>query len=685
MTDEPPFDEAAEPELLQRFIEEIEAAGFERVEPSSWEGPTPRSLIDAGHTDSERMTLIIQPAWPYFPPLLRVPGIVAWHADRERLCIWHGEDFSQRWRTLQGIYDRIDEWIEEAKDGFAAVENARNPEIYWQEDIERVAGLVDIDALIGDEPADGDQEEFQFGDARSANGQASPINVFDIEGGAFRITSPLPMGLDSHRLARGRWFYRASVPHPPRSIDELRSFLTDKQRDRLDRDLRSRPVVMYGLVWPNNAGLVATMILSIAHQAGGRTDHLVVLRPKGCKALLLRAGPDAAVLQRRSAAILGVGAIGSHIADLLTRAGIGRLLLVDFDRLWPVNLVRHAAPPGTPAGANKTDAMRDRLSQYPWVQVDVVDGAVGTPSGLRQLLASADLTIDATGHAGLAELLGRVAQGNGQSIVSAALFRGGAVARVRRQALDGDTPFVQRPHLDRYPEIPPLDDELEYVGTETGCLALVHNAPPTAVTLAATLATEVAIDHLTSRHDQPDEVIEVIRAGEPPFDQLGRLRPYDLPFTIDLTEHAQDLLRQLGRAALPVETGGVLLGCHVDGRPVVTDVIEIPDTDATETRYRIPEGAAHAAVAAARARDLRVGYLGEWHSHPSGKGPSTLDVAAMLALDADDDMTNPILVVVEPSTNAQSRLDACVTRNGRVTPASICSTGELPGPEDEDT
>jgi molybdopterin/thiamine biosynthesis adenylyltransferase len=683
VTDEPPFDEAADPELLQRFIDEIEAAGFERVEPSSWEGPTPRSLIDAGHTDSERMTIIIQPAWPYFPPLLRVPGIAAWHADRERLCIWHGEDFSQRWKTLQGIYDRIDEWIEEAKDGFAAVENARNPEIYWQEDIHRVAGLVDVDALIGDSPTDGDHGEFHFGDARSADGQVSPINVFDIERGAFRITSPLPMGLDNHRLARGRWFYRSSVPHPPRSIEELRSFLTDKQRDRLDRDLRARPVIMYGLVWPNNAGLVATMILSIADQTGARTDHLVVLRPKGRIALLLRAGPDAAVLQQRSVAILGVGAIGSHIAELLTRAGIGRLLLVDFDLLWPVNLVRHAAPPGTPARTTKTDAMRDYLGQYPWVQVDVVEGALGTPSGLRQLLASADMTIDATGHAGLAELIGRVARGNGRPVASAALFRGGAVARVRRQALDRDTPFLQRPHLDRYPEIPPLDDELEYVGTETGCLALVHNAPPTAVTLAATVAAEVAIDHLTGRHDHPDEIIEVIRAGEPPFDQLGRLRPDDLPVTIDLTEHAQDQLRQLGRAALPVETGGILLGCHVDGRPVVTGAIEIPDTDATETRYRIPEGATQAAVAAARERDARIGYLGEWHSHPSGKGPSPLDVAAMLALDADadDDTTDPILVLVEPSSNGQGRLDAFVTRNGRVTPASICSTGDLPGPE----
>lgn len=678
MADEPPFDEAADPEQLRRFIDEIEAAGFKRVEPSSWEGPTPQSLIDAGHTDSERMTIIVQPAWPYFPPLLRVPGIAAWHADRERLCIWHGEDFSQRWTTLHGIHDRIDEWIEEAEDGFAAVENARNPEIYWEEEIERVAALVDIDSLIGDSPADGDHDEFHFGEARSPDGQASPINVFDIERGAFRTTSPLPMGIENHRQARGRWFYRASVAHPPRSIEELRSFLTDRQRDRLDRDLRTRPVVMYGLVWPNNAGLVATMILSITDKSDARTDRLVVLRPKGHKAVLLRAGPDAAVLQRRSVAVLGVGAIGSHVADLLTRAGIGRLLIVDFDRLWPVNLVRHAAPPGTPAGTRKTDAIRDYLGQYPWVRIETVDGVLATPSGLQELLRSADIAVDATGHAGIAELLGRVAQGDGHPVVSAALFRGGAVARVRRQALDTDTPFVQRPHLDRYPTIPPLDDEVEYVGTETGCLALVHNAPPTAVALAANLTTEVIIDHLASRHDHPDEIIEIVRAGDSPFDQLGRLRPEHLPVTIDITERAQDQLRDFGRAALPVETGGILLGCYVDARPVIVEAVEITDIDASETGYHLPEGAAQAAATTARDRDGKIGYLGEWHSHPSGQGPSPLDIAAMLVLDGDEDTSDPILVLVQPDADGEGRLEAFLTRDGRLIEATICSTGDLP-------
>src|SRR4051794_22441982 len=146
MSDDPLFDEAAEPDDLRRFIAEIEAADFGRVGPNSWEGPIHRTLIDDGHTDAERMTLILQPSWPYLPPLLHVPGISAWHADQERLCIWHGEDASQRWVTLRGIHDRIDEWAASADSGFATVENARNPEIYWQEECEKVIGLVHLDS-----------------------------------------------------------------------------------------------------------------------------------------------------------------------------------------------------------------------------------------------------------------------------------------------------------------------------------------------------------------------------------------------------------------------------------------------------------------------------------------------------------------------------------------------------------
>ena len=264
------------------------------------------------------------------------------------------------------------------------------------------------------------------------------------------------------------------------------------------------------------------------------------------------------------------------------------------------------------------------------------------------------------------------------------MFRGGAIAHVRRRALDDDTPFVQRPHIDRYPEITPLDEEVEYVGTETGCLALVHNAPPVAVVQVATLASEVVIDHLTGRDEHDDELLEVMRLGDAPFDRLGRVRREDLPVTIDLTEAAQAQLRDLTRSALPTETGGVLLGCFIDGRPVVSAVVEIGDDDATPTAYHVPEGATQDAVSAARAMDARLGYIGEWHSHPSGAGPSTLDVAAMASLaDSDAEATKPVLLIVQPLDGEPERIEAYVSTEGRLKLADVCLTGDLPAVEED--
>jgi len=583
---DPPFSEAAEPDRLRVFIAELEVDGFERVGPREWRGPIRPCLLDGGHTASKQMMVIIRPSWPYLPPLLEVPDIAAWHADQNRLCIWQGEDNSQRWTTLQGLYDRIDEWAADAKDGFAAVENARNPEIYWQEPMGVGFALVDIEELLGSDRSDGQHGEFHFSDAISPDGRISEA-ALDLHPGPFSPLTGRPAWLSDSRQARGRWFFRKTIPHPPRNLDELRGFLTDKQRGRLDKDLRDRQVVMFGLFWPNQAGPVGTMLLTTPGDAG-RAYHLLGLRPKGRDAMLLRAGPNAKRLQGTRVAILGVGAIGSHVAEELARAGVGQLLLVDYDLLWPVNLVRHAAPPGTPAGTRKTIALRDHLSQYPWVAVEVAgedEGVVWTIDGLSRLFKSADIVIDATGHAGLAELAARVGHSEDKPYVSVALFRGGAVVRVRRQALAGDTPVLHRPHRDRYPEIPPLDDEAEYVGTETGCLAQVHNAPPPSVAHAAVLAAEIAVDFLTDRCDEPDEVIEILRKGEAPFHRLGRLRREDLLRTVDVSERAQRELRRLAEAALPQETGGVLVGCVIDDRPVVTDVVEIHDETATDRHY----------------------------------------------------------------------------------------------------
>lgn len=48
-----------------------------------------------------------------------------------------------------------------------------------------------------------------------------------------------------------------------------------------------------------------------------------------------------AVLGERKVSLVGCGSLGSKVATMLARAGVGRFLLVDDDLMLPHNLVRH--------------------------------------------------------------------------------------------------------------------------------------------------------------------------------------------------------------------------------------------------------------------------------------------------------------------------------------------------------
>ena len=142
---------------------------------------------------------------------------------------------------------------------------------------------------------------------------------------------------------------------------------------------------------------------------------------------------------------------------------------------------------------------------------------------MRELIAGADLVIDATGLTSFALLASYVCRESGTPFVSAALFRGGAVARVRREARADDVALAERSPASGHPIIPPGDEPVAY---EPGCSEPVNNASPVAVSAAAALAAEVAIDALTERFDYLDEAIDVYRPlDEAPFDRLGRLHP----------------------------------------------------------------------------------------------------------------------------------------------------------------
>jgi hypothetical protein len=68
-----------------------------------------------------------------------------------------------------------------------------------------------------------------------------------------------------------------------------------------------------------------------------------------------------ASLRSRPVAVLGVGALGSVVAESLVRVGVNRLLLVDADELKAGNLVRHNLSLNE-VGQNKAKALSERLN-----------------------------------------------------------------------------------------------------------------------------------------------------------------------------------------------------------------------------------------------------------------------------------------------------------------------------------
>lgn len=67
-----------------------------------------------------------------------------------------------------------------------------------------------------------------------------------------------------------------------------------------------------------------------------------------------------AVLRRSSVGIAGAGGLGSNVAVALARAGIGRLVIADFDRVEPSNLNRQQYFVDQ-VGERKVEALRENL------------------------------------------------------------------------------------------------------------------------------------------------------------------------------------------------------------------------------------------------------------------------------------------------------------------------------------
>ena len=97
---------------------------------------------------------------------------------------------------------------------------------------------------------------------------------------------------------------------------------------------------------------------------------------------------------RTTVAVCGLGGLGSNISIALARAGVGKLILIDFDQVDVTNLHRQQYK-ASQVGMDKTEAIRENLKEIaPYLEVEVHNIKV-TEENAGELLEKVDIVCEA--------------------------------------------------------------------------------------------------------------------------------------------------------------------------------------------------------------------------------------------------------------------------------------------------
>lgn len=100
-------------------------------------------------------------------------------------------------------------------------------------------------------------------------------------------------------------------------------------------------------------------------------------------------------LLQSTVAVVGLGGLGGYVTEALARMGVGRLILIDGDVFEEHNLNRQILSAETRLGMGKAETARQRVDQINKAVAVDTHAVMLTRENLPQLLAGADVVVDA--------------------------------------------------------------------------------------------------------------------------------------------------------------------------------------------------------------------------------------------------------------------------------------------------
>lgn len=482
-------------EATERLVDALSVRGFQALNGHrSWRG-----LVDIASTAKTAVHLHIPTDYPYVQPkvhpLSRMEAETwlgaacllqyfeasdSWHRERDgSLCLFAQEDHTRLpWADPDSLFDQMEAWLCEDRAGWSGDQPALDLERYL----------------------DSTGEVVLYNELQKVVGKIVLM--------CRRRSGPWTIGLPA-KVPRGRKGMKASWPGGVAlvlDVGELGRPIRDwtslvdavgESRKRLEREVNDGVRELMIVYRRGDARGVLAVRLSSDGSVWTVTAHRAA--PTNNEDLVRRSHPQRAVLAQQRVAVVGLGAIGSVLADLLHRSGVGRLHLIDPDVVLPGNFVRHLAGQEH-VGKAKVVAVAELMRTARPASDAVVTGEIAWVATLQratELLSSYDLVVDASADSTASALIAVSARAGAGRAISVAVLAEGYAIRVDPWP-EPTTGALAAPVL------PPMTS-----GTyESGCSSPISTTPPAAVWEAAALGARHCIDALLGASFAEERVLD---------------------------------------------------------------------------------------------------------------------------------------------------------------------------------
>jgi proteasome lid subunit RPN8/RPN11 len=366
--------------------------------------------------------------------------------------------------------------------------------------------------------------------------------------------------------------------------------------------------------------------------------------------------------------LIGCGALGSKVGLHLARAGLTNLTLVDNDELSPHNLVRHGLL-AEQLGQNKAAALQQAIEAiFQERQQAISTKAISENAfevirgGQQSLLSEHSQIIDCSASVSLLNVLA-------DSNLSVPVMRA-------ELADEGNLGILLREGRDRNPRVDDLqmclydlaiDDDriaawlqrqkgestgigsgLEEITIGLGCSSATVRMADDVISYHAALAAMSIKKRWVGNEERSGIQVSYlgdnsVDFGGVDFHEVARVReliPSNTPnWTVRLSHKAYSYIQVETVAALPNETGGLLVGFIHYKRKIIYVTRALPPPQDSEGypyafKLGIQDVPEQLEVIYQRTGGV-ISYVGEWHSHPNGSEQlSTTDLAAVKQISA---------------------------------------------------